>query len=54
MSQGTSVIVWLGVGGVALIWGNLQLWHTRRVLKHLRVEIPVQVKRAAPVGSGRT
>jgi hypothetical protein len=27
--------VWLGVGGLVVIWANLHLWHTRRVLNQL-------------------
>jgi len=41
------------MAGGALIWGNLSLWHTRRVFKRLGVKIAVLEKSASPVGSGR-
>jgi hypothetical protein len=28
--------VWLGVGGFAVIWANLYLWHIRGVLERLQ------------------
>ena len=28
--------VWLGIAMLALIWANLHLWHTRRLLSRLQ------------------
>jgi hypothetical protein len=33
---------------LALIWANLQLWHTRRVLKRLRQDLGVPKGRLMP------
>ena len=41
MNQGMGIAAWLGIGGLALIWGNLQLWHTRRGLKRRREAVVV-------------
>ena len=35
MDLGLELNLWLGVGGLVVIWANLQLWHTRRVLNRL-------------------
>jgi hypothetical protein len=35
MDLGLEFGVWLGVGGLVVIWANLHLWHTRRVLNQL-------------------
>ena len=37
MNQGLAFSIWLGTALLALIWANLHLWRTRRVLKHLRM-----------------
>ena len=58
MDLGLELGIWLGIGGLALIWGNLHLWHTRRVLKRLREGVAVTASRvrpntvAEPVSSG--
>jgi hypothetical protein len=35
MDLGLEFGMWLGVGGLVVIWANLHLWHTRRVLNRL-------------------
>jgi hypothetical protein len=32
MDQGLELSVWIGIAGLALVWANLHLWHTGRVL----------------------
>jgi hypothetical protein len=51
MQQGLQVTGWLGMGGLALILGNLYVWHTRRVLRRLPLDVPApaRVKRPAQV-----
>jgi len=52
MNQGTSAALWLGMGGVAMVWGNLLLWHTRRVFKRrLQVKVAEPSKRTTPIAS---
>jgi hypothetical protein len=32
MDQGLELSVWIGIAGLALVWANVYLWHTGRVL----------------------
>lgn len=36
MNQGLELSVWLGIAGLALVWANLHLSHTRHVLNRPR------------------
>jgi len=51
MDQVTEFALWVGMAVLALVWGNLHLWHTRRVLKRLRQEVATQTTRMAPAPS---
>jgi hypothetical protein len=33
MNLGLILGLWLGIGGLVVIWANLHLWHIRRVLR---------------------
>lgn len=48
MDEQLVVALWLSIGGLILIWGNLSLWHTRRVLRRLRVNVGVPSIEIAP------
>ena len=48
VDQGVEFGVWIGIAVLALIWANLQLWHTRRVLKRLRQDLGVPKGRLRP------
>ena len=45
------VVVWLGIAVLALIWANLYLWRTRRVLNRLRQELGVPEGRLVPAAT---
>jgi hypothetical protein len=48
MDQGMEIALWAGMALLALVWGNLHLWHTRRVLKRLRQDVATQTTRMTP------
>ena len=48
VDQGVEFGVWIGIAVLALICANLQLWHTRRVLKRLRQDLGVPKGRLMP------
>jgi hypothetical protein len=49
VDQALVVGYWLGIAGVALLWANLHLWHTRRVLNQLRQDLGVRDGRLVPI-----
>lgn len=49
MDQVLVIGFWLGIAGVALLWANLHLWHTRRVLNQLRQDLGVRDGRLMPI-----
>jgi hypothetical protein len=48
VNQSLELSVWLGVALLGLIWANLHLWHTRRVLKRLRQDLDIPDGRLVP------
>jgi hypothetical protein len=48
MNQGLELSVWLGIAGLALVWANLHLWHTRRVLNGPRQTAGVPEDKVVP------
>lgn len=51
MDQGMELAVWIGMAALAFVWGNLHVWHTRRVLKRLRQEVATQTTRMPPAAA---
>jgi len=62
MNQGTSAAVWLCMGGLALVWGNLSLWHTRRGFRRQQLVRTADLKKSTaglkpgtrPIGSAKS
>jgi hypothetical protein len=48
MDQGVELSVWIGIAGLALVWANVHLWHTGRVLNRPRQGTHVPEVRLAP------
>jgi hypothetical protein len=36
--QNVKIALWLGVAVLALVWANLQIWRTRRVLRRTQLD----------------
>jgi hypothetical protein len=49
--QGLIFAIWLGMAVLALIWGNLYQWHTRRVLSQTQHEVSSLADRRVPTAA---